>query len=98
VLPEICVAMQVGITNGSFRDMGKTIRATIGFAIALTLLNGEGFWARLRTPAVLAVKADIAAQNPTTKLESSLHGWLSSRNGTSFASKPAGGRARALQF
>jgi hypothetical protein len=82
--------MHGNITIGSFRDMGKLIRATIGLVIALALLNGEGFWAHLRTASFLAVKADISAQTPGARLESSLDGWMSSRNGTHLAQKPRG--------
>lgn len=78
--------------------MGKLIRATIGFAIALTLLNGEGFWARLGSPALLAVKADIASHPAHTTLDSSLNGWLSSRNGTDSAPKSRDSRARGLHI
>jgi len=78
--------------------MGKLIRAAIGFAIALTLLNGEGFWARLGSPALLAVKADIAAHPARTTLISSPENWLSSGNGTDRAPKSRDPRARGLHI
>jgi hypothetical protein len=90
--------MHGSITSGSFRDMGNLIRATLGFAIALTLLNGEGFWARLGSPALLAVKADIAAHPAHRSLDSSLDGWLLSGNGTHSALKQRGAQARGLHI
>jgi hypothetical protein len=41
-------------------------RATLGFAIALTLLYGQGRWTL--APALAAVKADIAASHPRDRL------------------------------
>jgi len=43
-------------------------RASLGFAIALTFLHGQGAWTA--SPALAAVKADIAAQHPQTQLNS----------------------------
>jgi hypothetical protein len=43
-------------------------RAALGFAIALTLLHGS--WTG--SPALAAVKADIAAQHPDVQLKSLL--------------------------
>lgn len=96
-LPEICVEDAWSITTGSFRDMGRLIRACAGLAIALTILNGEGFWARLQTPALVTAKADIAAQRPGAALKTSLDGWLS-RNRTPLVQNPHRARARHLQF
>jgi hypothetical protein len=90
--------MHGNITSGSFRDMGKLIRATLGLVIALTLLNGEGLWARLGSPALLAVKADIAAHPAKMTLDSSLDSWLPSGNGTHSAPIPHGAQARGLHI
>lgn len=46
------------------------LRAALGFAIALTLLHGRDAWPG--SPALAAVKADIAAQHPDAQLKSLL--------------------------
>lgn len=83
--------------------MGKLIRAATGFAIAIFVLYGQAPWARLQTPAVAAMKADIAAQRPGASLLASLddtmaalHALLASRNGTTGAGKPREFRAHRL--
>jgi hypothetical protein len=45
-------------------------RAALGFAVALTLLHGQGAWPG--SPALAAVKADIAALHPDAQLKSLL--------------------------
>jgi hypothetical protein len=46
------------------------LRAALGFAVALTLLQGQGI--RLDLPVLARVKADIAAQHPDAQLKSLL--------------------------
>jgi hypothetical protein len=43
-------------------------RAALGFAIALTLLHGQGAW----PGSLAAIRADIAAQHPDAQLKSLL--------------------------
>jgi hypothetical protein len=45
-------------------------RAALGFAIAALLLYGQGNWTL--TPALAAVKADIASARPELRLEALL--------------------------
>jgi hypothetical protein len=72
-------------------------RAIFGFAVALTLLQGLGFGV---PPALLAVKADIAASRPEARLHT-LAGQTSSalvtRIGTARREILRPSRARVLQ-
>ena len=65
--PKFAKGMQEGITAGSKRDMGKLFKAAAGFAIALTLLYGQGYWAGW--PVLAGVKSDIAAAAPLPRLQ-----------------------------
>lgn len=42
--------------------MGKLFKAALGFAIALTLLQGKSVWAGLDNPHIRQMRADIAAE------------------------------------
>lgn len=50
--------------------MGKLFKAAAGFAIALTLLYGQGYWAGW--PGLTGVKADIAAAEPLQRLQAQM--------------------------
>jgi hypothetical protein len=90
--------MHGSITNGSNRDMGKLFHAAAGFAIALTLLHGPAYWARLKSPSTLQIEADIAAQRPGARLEASLERVIAPRNGTRTTPNLHAGQARGLHF
>jgi hypothetical protein len=48
--------------------MGKLFKAAIGFAIALTLLNANAFWAGLDGRAVHDLRVAIAHEDPYGRL------------------------------
>ena len=49
--------------------MGKLFKAAIGFAIALTLLDGNAFWAGLDSRSVHALRTAIAREDPYGRLD-----------------------------
>ena len=62
--------------------MGTLFRATIGLAVALTLLNGQAMWSGIKTPAVRQIETDIAATRPAVRIQASLARLLVTQNGT----------------
>ncbi|HEX4859931.1 MAG TPA: hypothetical protein VFV07_01755 [Rhizomicrobium sp.] len=72
-------------------------RAALGFAMALTLLHGQGW---VMPPALQAVKADIAASRPEVRLQSladQTTSTLAARFGTARTEITRPDRARVLQ-
>jgi hypothetical protein len=80
---------------GPDRDM--ILRATFGFAVALAVFYGQG---GAMPPALVAVKADIAATRPEKRLQllaSQTASAVAARFGTAKALIAHPGRARVLQ-
>ena len=48
--------------------MGKLFKAVLGFAIALTLLQGKAIWTGLDSPALRDLRASIAQEDPYGRL------------------------------
>ena len=48
--------------------MGKLFKAAIGFAIALTVLDGNAFWAELDSRSVHDLRAAIDREDPYGRL------------------------------
>ncbi|GEM_PF-6619187 len=72
-------------------------RAALGFAVALTLLHGQGW---VMPPALQAVKADIAASRPEARLHilgDQAASALATRFGTARIEIMRPDRARVLQ-
>ena len=72
-------------------------RAAFGFALALTLLHGQGW---VTPPALQAVKADIASSRPETRLHTLADrsvSALAARFGTARTEIMRPDRARVLQ-
>ena len=73
------------------------LRATFGFAVALAVYCGQG---GAMPPALLAVKADIAATRPEKRLQllaGQTASTVAARFGTAKAEIAHPGRARVLQ-
>lgn len=75
--------------------MGKLFKAAIGFAVALTLLNGNAFWAGLDSRSVHDLRAAIAREDPYGRLNA-MAGEGAAALSARFGTQAAASRARRL--
>jgi hypothetical protein len=77
--------------------MGTIIRASIGFAIALTMLQGTGFGSGFDTSRLRQIRADIASERPAVRIVAAVRALLPPQKGTEAAPSRRHLRARDLQ-
>ncbi len=68
--------------------MGKLFKAVAGFAVALTLLHGQGYWAGWQ--GLAAVKSQIANTQPLARLAAQIGTPLEARGLHRTGPKPEG--------
>ena len=77
--------------------MGTIIRAATGFVVALTFLHGASFWSTLKTPKIVQIQTDLAAEEPFARIVAGVSTLLTAQKGTESLPALRLARARALQ-